>query len=249
AYGRIGHWLTGYIAQQLLTPEAQLFVEELLPEQKGLLRDVANWADDIKSNHSYDWAKPMHYVNPANECTPPVPSDCTGVCVLTGITNYTASLSNPLADRPIALKFLIHLIGDLHNPLHVSGRARGGTQAPCMWRRRRVNLHQVWDHLMFEKRIADGFGGRRERYGDWVVEQLESKWAASVPGWIACPGGNGVASSCPLVWAAESSQANCDVVWPGYERRGDMSEAYYKKGIESAERLLVQAALRTATVI
>ena len=126
AFGRIGHSLTGSIAQQLLTPEGKSLVVALIPEMGGDLSRAATWADEIKSDRSYDWSKPLHYVNPAND-NPPLAcsylgeSDCpNGICVVNAIRNYTFLLGQKSKSQGEALKFLIHFIGDLHQPLHAS---------------------------------------------------------------------------------------------------------------------------------
>ena len=126
AFGRIGHSLTGSIAQQLLSPAAKTMVSTLLPEFHGDLSRAATWADEIKSDRSYDWSKPLHYVNPANDNPPDTCSylgeiDCPhGICVVNAIRNYTALLGLKSSNQNVALKFLIHFIGDLHQPLHAS---------------------------------------------------------------------------------------------------------------------------------
>ena len=126
SYGRIGHTLTGNIAQQLLSSEAKSLVQKLLPEVNGDLGRAATWADEIKSDRSWDWAKPLHYVNPAND-NPPLKcsyvgeADCpNGICVVNAIRNFTSLFAIESKTRNEHLKFLIHFIGDLHQPLHAS---------------------------------------------------------------------------------------------------------------------------------
>jgi hypothetical protein len=157
SYGEVGHSLSGTIAEDLLSSKAKAMVKELLPEYDGSLAKAALWGDQIKSNHSYDWAKSLHYVNPVNDDPPMVcayhigQEDCPGdICVVSAIRNYTTLLTNPQADRNEALKFLIHFIGDLHQPLHATGRARGGTQTQVKFGGRLTNLHSIWDSMMFQ---------------------------------------------------------------------------------------------------
>lgn len=161
SYGRIGHSLSGKIAQELLTAEGKALVSSLIPEFQGNLANACNWGDTIKSNHSYDWAKALHYINPVNDdpprtCLYEPKGDCPGeVCVVAAIRNYTAKLMDSTADRNEALKFLIHFIGDIHQPLHATGRDRGGTQAQVRFAHQVTNMHTVWDYKMFEVLRAD----------------------------------------------------------------------------------------------
>jgi hypothetical protein len=136
-FGKIGHSLTGKVAQAFLSPKSAILIDKLLPEYAGQLEGAAVWADQIKSNRSYDWAKSLHYVNPVDDnppgtCSYRGSSDCpTGMCIVEAIHNYTTRFnsSTSLDSRSEALKFLIHFIGDIHQPLHITGRGRGGTQA------------------------------------------------------------------------------------------------------------------------
>jgi hypothetical protein len=62
-YGRLGHTLTGLIAQKLLGPEAVKLLLDLIPQYEGLLEKATNWGDQIKSNPKYNWAKKLHYID------------------------------------------------------------------------------------------------------------------------------------------------------------------------------------------
>lgn len=140
-YGRIGHMLSGMIAQELLSPLGLSFVNQTLPpEYKGRLETATVWGDEIKSDHSYDWAKGLHYINPINDFPPRQCSyrpgndqDCpNGNCVVAAVRNYTLRLLEKdiiqTSDRQESLLFLIHFIGDIHQPLHATGRQRGNHQ-------------------------------------------------------------------------------------------------------------------------
>lgn len=58
-------------------------------------------------------------------------------------------------DGPAALRFLTHLIGDLHQPVHLVGRGLGGNLVPVQWNGRRTNVHKVWDTWLVEQRMAE----------------------------------------------------------------------------------------------
>lgn len=141
SYGRVGHALSGAIAQELLNQDGLNLVTTLLGDKfNGKLSSACNWGDQIKSDHSYDWAKKLHYINPIHDDPPrtcsyhPGPEDCAdNICVTAAIHNFTNQLIHPTPDtnKQEALLFLVHFIGDIHQPLHATGRQRGGNQALC----------------------------------------------------------------------------------------------------------------------
>ncbi|MCH7720984.1 MAG: S1/P1 nuclease, partial [Planctomycetes bacterium] len=130
-------------------------VKELLGDQT--LADASTWADEIKSDRVYDWAKPLHYANvkPGSERFD-LDRDCPEVgCVVSAIERFSRVLRTsgsvrfpqPTKKEQVeALKFLIHLVGDLHQPLHVSrARDRGGNDIAVEFFNNRTNLHRLWD--------------------------------------------------------------------------------------------------------
>ena len=80
-WGGDGHRIIATIAWEYLTPEARATVESLLKDDPDTtLADASTWADRIRSDHSYDWAKPLHYVStlavaPQANLSPEVPED------------------------------------------------------------------------------------------------------------------------------------------------------------------------------
>ena len=146
-WGKTGHRVVGEVAQEYLTAKAKRKINKLL---KGrTLAEVANYADAIKSDRSYDAFIPWHYVNFGPDevyrnVTPSPEGD-----VVMGILRCKQILEDDQsseADREFYLKMLIHLIGDLHQPMH-AGRAadRGGNDIQVQWFSRGSNLHRVWD--------------------------------------------------------------------------------------------------------
>lgn len=132
-WGRSGHLLIAEIAQSLLTTEATTFVNLHLPlEANGSMSNVSAWADNIlyadtEPNYSnWQWSGPLHYVNTKDwSCVYDRESDCNWTtdrgCIDGAIQNYTNRLANQQLDHnqtEEALKFLIHFIGDVHQPLH-----------------------------------------------------------------------------------------------------------------------------------
>jgi hypothetical protein len=154
AWGGKGHRLIAKVAAAHLTPEAKQEVRSLLWPRA--MADVAHFPDDWKDTSHPDTAR-WHFVNiplRANRYDPA--RDCPGGdCVIEAITRQRAVLADPTQlqrKRFEALVFLIHLVGDLHQPLHCADRGdRGGNDTPVSFFGERTNLHAVWDSELIER--------------------------------------------------------------------------------------------------
>ncbi|TBU31376.1 phospholipase C/P1 nuclease domain-containing protein [Dichomitus squalens] len=131
------------------------------------LASIAAWADQVRSKPQYRYTAPLHYVNavddaPADACAFPGPHGWQGRPtgnVLAALGNVTRVLRGFAAGEQgagaadEALRFLVHWVGDMHQPLHMSGREKGGNGARVQWNGRVTNLHSVWDGLLIAQSI------------------------------------------------------------------------------------------------
>ena len=158
AWGAMGHRLVGDLATDELTPAAREAVSELLAgEKEPTLGGIASWADDVRANDRVLGKKsaPWHYVGiHSPSCAYSPPADCPdGKCVVGAIEAQTAILADrhqPIAARRQALKFVVHFIGDAHQPLHANNREdKGGNvvqlRIPAPAGEKGSNLHSLWD--------------------------------------------------------------------------------------------------------
>ncbi len=150
AWGVEGHAVVAAVAAQHLTPEAKKQLELLLgAHAESQMVAVASWADEIRSEQPD--TRPLHFVdipldsegyNPGRDCP-------GGKCIVQAISDYAAVLkdtSKTTEQRTIALKWLIHLIGDIHQPLHCADHMdRGGNKVKVILGDKLRNLHTVWD--------------------------------------------------------------------------------------------------------
>jgi hypothetical protein len=157
AWGVTGHRVTGAIAEDNLSGVARANVRLILGTET--LAQASTWPDEQRANPAEFWQKtasPWHYV------TVPTGSDYTPALAppegdaVTALTRFTATLRDPQAsldDKRLALRFLVHIIGDLHQPLH-AGRPgdRGGNDVAVTWFGKPTNLHAVWDSAMIDDR-------------------------------------------------------------------------------------------------
>ena len=180
AWSALGHKLVGELAQRHLTPAAKAEVARLLAgESNPTLAGVATWADRLRDSdpERFKQTSRWHYVNLSSDSCRYAPErDCKdGQCVIAAIAAQRAILadrSQPVAARRDALKFLVHLVGDVHQPLHANARNdQGGNKyqislrtdiEPEAYARDRyvggimgTNLHSVWDYYVLAERGLD----------------------------------------------------------------------------------------------
>ncbi|MHC1480099.1 S1/P1 nuclease [Frateuria aurantia] len=159
AWGPEGHSIVAALAQQQLNPAAEAEVIRLLaPEHTRELADIASWPDQIQDDPAltdlWHQTRQLHYIDfGSGDCHYVPERDCKdGQCVVAGLQHYVEVLSNrslPDAERLQALKFVVHFVGDEHQPLHDSYRDdKGGNTFQVQFDGRGSNLHRVWDSGM-----------------------------------------------------------------------------------------------------
>ncbi len=151
-WSKTGHRVIGEVAQEHLTKKAAKAIAELL-DGKGLAA-VSNFADLIKADSSYRKFSAWHYVNyPADKKYGEEPPSREGDLMI-GIEKCVEIIRNQnssKADKIFYLKMLVHLIGDLHQPMHVSRlEDKGGNDIQVRWFNKGSNLHRVWDSNMID---------------------------------------------------------------------------------------------------
>jgi hypothetical protein len=163
AWGRSGHRIVGELAEARLDPKARAAVAELLAgEPEPTLAGVSVWADQVREEApEYRWTVPLHWVNfESGACSYRAENNChDGKCVVAAIERYAKQLGDPwlpLAARRDALKFVVHFVGDVHQPLHAGFAAdRGGNDFQINIQREGWNLHSVWDSLIVDSLKLD----------------------------------------------------------------------------------------------
>ncbi len=205
AWGREGHRLTALVAEQYLTPEAKAQVAELLAaDQNGkeTLADVAPWADEYRAGHPETAA--WHFVDiPSTAATFDRMRDCPASasdpkspwrdCVTDRILYFEGRLGDESlrpADRAVALKFLVHLIGDIHQPFHTLADSRGGNDITVSFLGSsqcdtyHCNLHGVWDDSIIAEQ-----GLSEQKYLERLLAEIKAN------NWDRLDGG------APAAWA------------------------------------------------
>ncbi|WP_133406991.1 S1/P1 nuclease [Parashewanella tropica] len=157
AHGQNGHRIVGEIGQLNLTPKAK---QAVLAITDGVpLARLSTWPDEMRSSGEWDHASPWHYISAETE------KDLTGKNrnprgdILKTLNRMEARLQDPQLskkERWQSLAFFIHMVGDLHQPLHVGfAEDRGGNKIKVKWFNEDSNLHRVWDsHLIDRQKLS-----------------------------------------------------------------------------------------------
>ena len=188
AWGPEGHAIVADIAEAHLTPAAAAQVSNLLSlDGHHRLDEVASWADEIRPQRR-DTAS-WHFVDiPLAASNYDATRDCAyGNCVVAKIVEFTVVLANPAADqhaRLEALKWVVHFVGDIHQPMHAEddNHDRGGNEVKLTYFGKSTNLHAIWDGAIIEHatglRLGPHFSFNREATAT-EAHKLDSGFTAS----------------------------------------------------------------------
>jgi hypothetical protein len=237
-WGASGHSIVAEIAQRRLHPRALRQVKRLLGGEKSLA-SIASWADDIVllRPNTLNW----HFVNIPYGAADYVPArDCAetpkGDCVINAIARSRAILADaraPAQQRSEALKFLVHFVGDVHQPLHSTDRNdAGGTKVAVTFFGTPMSLHAAWDYGIIDKHTFD--------WGQYV-DEIERDWIA----------GKDLARlqrGSPVDWALEAHKLAVDVVYVLPEDL-KLGEEYYRRALPVVDRQLALAGVRLAALL
>lgn len=234
AWGQNGHRVTGAIAEQHLTTSAREQIRALLGPES--LAEASTWADEMRSDPAPFWqttANPFHYVTvPTGRTYVQAGAPPEGDAV-TALTRFRATLSEPrasLAEKQLALRFIVHIVGDLHQPLHAgNGSDRGGNDHKVTFAGEQTNLHSVWDTGLVEQQNLS-----YSEMAAWLGSKITPEMAAS---WNTAD---------PLVWISESAAIRDQIYPPAGSR---ISYEYSYQHLPTVKRRLQQAGVRIAAYL
>lgn len=161
-WGQKGHDVTAYIAEQHLTPAAKAACDDIL-DGKSIVY-WSNWADNAGNTPEYAYSKTWHYrnIDAGQDYDKAVRNEKGDVT--TAIKMNYSKLQDPDAtkeEKQLALKFLVHFVGDVHQPMHMGHLSdRGGNGVKVKFFNRDRNLHGVWDSDILES-------GHNWTYSEW----------------------------------------------------------------------------------
>ena len=153
AWGKTGHRVVAAIADTQLSGLARAHVREILGGAESL-DEAANWPDEMRAAPGDFWQKtatPWHYVTLNGIIYDHAPKEGDALQALNHFREVLRDPKASLSDRQLALRFVVHLVGDLHQPLHVGKCCdRGGNEVKVSWFGKPTNLHTVWDSQLVD---------------------------------------------------------------------------------------------------
>lgn len=152
AWGQTGHRVIGKVAETHLNKKAKKAIEDLLGHET--LATVSTYMDEIRSDDRFDHTHPWHYTTiPEGETYESCEKSSKGELVeaIGRMKGILLSEESSAEEKREALKFIVHLVGDLHQPLHVgNGTDRGGNDVKLEFFYEPSNLHRIWDSGMID---------------------------------------------------------------------------------------------------
>jgi len=185
-WGPTGHRTTGWIANKYLNKKARKAIEQLLQGQS--LAIASTWMDDVRSDSTYNYMTDWHWVTvPFGETFEQTTKNPNGDIIQTLERIITELKSKKLTAQQQAerIRILIHLVGDIHQPLHVGGKNdKGGNDVKVNWFRAESNLHRVWDSDMIDDSKLS-YSELGESLDKPTTAQLKAWQKATVREWAA----------------------------------------------------------------
>jgi hypothetical protein len=248
-WGKEGHQIVGYIAELHLSESAQAAINQLLGENARISDEsVSSWADYVRNQ--VQATGPWHYVNiPIKPGNYDAQRDCKNSdCVVQRIETFRDVLANKslrLTERQQALKFLVHLVADLHQPLHCAERVdrngrpdRGGNDCKVYFldEPAETNLHRIWDTNLIQRNVGPmTLAKYAAQLNDKITPQQKAAWSGRIA----------------QAWANESNRIAADHVYAGVPADGTtrLDLGYVSRNQRIVDQQLSKAGIRLAKIL
>ncbi len=239
AWGKTGHRVVGEIAEDYLTPKTRAAIAEIMGVED--LAQASNWADFMRSSPDEFWQKEAwayHFFTvPEGETYAETDIPAYGDA-MTALETFRATLLSDTAsveDKQLALRFIVHIVGDLHQPLHTgNGTDRGGNDVAVKFFDVETNLHDAWDNGMVDEEQLS-----YTELAHWLARAITPELAAD---W---------STPDPHVWIGESTALR-DTVYPESTTDGSLPELkwqYFYAHRDNVRLRLSQGGVRLAVYL
>ncbi|KAH7390525.1 S1/P1 nuclease-domain-containing protein [Pyrenochaeta sp. MPI-SDFR-AT-0127] len=258
AWGALGHTAVAYVAQNFICDKTAKFAQSILNDtSSAYLANVATWADSYRNEKGGEFSSVFHYIdaldNPPKSCNVVYERDCAEEgCIVSAIANYSSRAvqkSVGIAEQQKALKWIIHFVGDVHQPLHVENLAVGGNQINVTFNGARTNLHAAWDTAIPQKAIGNFSQANALSWAKTLTSEIKhGKYKKESKTWLKGLNVKDAVSSA-LVWASDSNKYVCTTVLPNGPDAvfaQELSGAYYETAIPVVHKQIAKAGFRLA---
>jgi hypothetical protein len=257
AWGPDGHSIVAEVAQQRLSEPAAQLARKLLNGRS--MASVASWADDYRASHPE--TEQWHFVDiPLNVTTYDAARDCkpnrqSGDCIIAALGRVQKDLRCASGQARVhALKFAVHLLGDLHQPLHTVKEKRGGNDIQvdvfmrglrncptCAVEHTPVDFHKAWDETLIQRTVWN--------WGAYV-DRLEDGWLKTAEAKVEDPAADHapIDEKTFIAWAEETHRA-AQTVWYGRPADDVLDDRYLRDVLPIMDRQLGIAGLRLARLL
>jgi hypothetical protein len=236
SWGGTGHKTVAKIAENHLTANTKLNVDALLAGQS--MADVASWADGLRNDPNYSNTSSWHYINAPLGLSY---EEFSKTVKAQGSTNVYGALlkceddirsqTTTVQQKTDALKFIIHFVGDMHQPMHVSrAEDKGGNSIQMQFDGKGTNLHSLWDSGLINKKSE-------------TFEQMAVGYDNATPQEIAA-----WQSTDPIRWAYESYEISAKL-YAEAEKDNKPGDAYYQQYLPVVQQRIEMAGIRLAGVL
>ncbi|EFX03737.1 nuclease s1 [Grosmannia clavigera kw1407] len=259
AWGSLGHATVAYVAQDFVTADTKAWAQGVLSDTStSYLASIASWADSYRATAAGKWSAPFHFIDaedsPPSSCGVNYDRDCgsTG-CSISAIANYTRRVSSSslsAANVDQALKFLVHLVGDITQPLHDESLERGGNEITTTFDGYSSdNLHADWDTYIPEKLTGGSSLAVARTWATNLTTAIKTgSYKSAKASWID---GDDITDAITTAtrWASDANAYVCTVVMPdgvAALQSGDLYPTYYDSVVPTVELQIAKGGYRLA---
>jgi hypothetical protein len=236
SWGTKGHRQIAATAEKHLHPRAKKEIAMLLSGTNMI--KVSTWADEARNQAAFKYTAPWHYVNlPANLNYPAFRNSLKNdkkSNLYNGLLKSIQTLKDPKSSneqKQTALKFVIHLVADAHQPMHVSRAAdKGGSRIQVRFNNQGTNLHQLWDSGLLNYASA----AKHPKYVPYKPASTKQikQWQKDDP----------------VQWLFESYEISNNI-YTEVPKNSILGDAYFQKHIRTVEQRLEMGGIRLAGLL
>ena len=233
-WGQKGHDVVAYIAECNLTPEVRARVTKALGNHS--LVYYANWLDNASYQQDYRYTKTWHYANVDEGFTYDTMAKNPNGDVVSAIDSLVAELKSGKLNaeqEDVRLRMLIHLVGDIHCPMHAGHLSdRGGNEVVVYFFERKMKLHSLWDTALVEAAHKWGY----------------TEWQQQLDGYTSAERKAEIAHGEPLDWLNESHKIATDI-YRASQPKTTLKYNYIAYAAPIIEQRLLAGGLRLAALL